>query len=69
MKLGKLEEKLHVSVVEASIPLLLGKPDLKRFGFVIDFEDETVFITRTHEPFPLETTVNGHLALPVGENI
>ena len=70
VKLGKLEEKLHVSVVEASIPLLLGKPDLKRFGFVIDFEDETVFITRTHELFPLETTVNGHLALPLaGENI
>ena len=70
IKLGKLESTLYVSVVNACIPLLLGKPDLKRFGFVIDFEKETVFLTRTHEVFPLETTVKGHLALPlVGENI
>ena len=41
-KLGRLNTNLHVSVVEASIPLLLGKPDLKRFGFIIDFETETV---------------------------
>ena len=70
IKLGSLEAKLHVSLVDASIPLLLGKPDLKQFGFIINFEEETVFTTRTHEIFPLETTVNGHLALPItNENI
>ena len=30
IKLGKLETELHVSIVKASIPLLIGKPDLKR---------------------------------------
>ena len=67
IKLGKLESHLPVSVVEASIPLLLGKPDLKKFGFVINFEDETVFTTKTFETFPLETTFKGHLALPIKE--
>ena len=65
IKMGKLESQLHVSVVEASIPLLIGKPDLKKFGFIINFEDETVFTTRTFEMFPLETTVKGHLAIPI----
>ena len=67
IKLGKLESYLDVSVVDASIPLLLGKPDLKRLGFVINFEDETVYTTKTHEMFPLETTFKGHLALPLVE--
>ena len=67
IKLGKLESHLPVSVVEASIPLLLGKPDLKKFGFIINFEDETVFTTKTFETFPLETTFKGHLALPIKE--
>ena len=55
------------SIVNASIPLLIGKPDPKRFGFVINFEDETVFITSTFEVFALETTIKGHLALPLRE--
>ena len=67
IRLGKIEEKIHVSIVDASIPLLLGKPELKRFGFVIDFEEETVFISKTHEIIPLETTMSGHLALPLAE--
>ena len=67
LKLGKLETNLYVSVVEASIPLLLGKPDLKRFGFTINFEEETVFISKTFEIFALETTLGGHLALPIKE--
>ena len=65
LKLGKLESRIPVYVVDASIPLLIGKPDLKRLGFIINFEDETVFTTRTFETFPLETTLKGHLALPI----
>ena len=67
IKLGKLDSHLNVSVVDASIPLLLGKPDLKRLGFVINFEDDTVYTTKTHELFPLETTFKGHLALSLVE--
>ena len=67
IKLGQLETQLFVSVVDASIPLLIGKPDLKKLGFIINFENETVFTTRTFETFPLETTVKGHLALPIKE--
>ena len=66
-KLGRLNINLHVSIVEASIPLLLGKPDLKRFGFIMDFETDTIFISKTFETFGLETTVTGHLALPIKE--
>ena len=67
IRLGKLISSINVSVVDASVPLLLGKPDLKRFGFVINFEEETVYISRTHEIFPLETTHKGHLALSLVE--
>ena len=53
IKLGRLEEKLYISVVNAAIPLLIGKPDLKRFGFVIDFEEETVFTSSLAPNLPL----------------
>ena len=67
LRLGKLDTELCVSLVDASIPLLVGKSDLKRLGFIINFEEETVFITKTFETFPLETTIKGHLALPITE--
>ena len=64
-KLGQLESILHVSVVDANIPLLLGRPDLKKLGLVINFKNDTVFTTRTLEIFDLEKTTKGHLALPI----
>ena len=67
LKLGKLETFLNISLVDASIPLLVGKADLKRLGFVVNFEEETVFVTKTFETFALETTLKGHLALPIKE--
>ena len=66
-RLGKMESKLYISIVNAKIPLLIGKSDLKKFGFIINFEDKTVFTTRTFKTYPLETTKKGHLALPIVE--
>ena len=43
IKLGQLESFLHVSVVDANIPLLLGRPDLKKLCLIINFENDTVF--------------------------
>ena len=65
LKLGKLETFIYVSLVDAPIPLLLGRQDFKRLGFTLDFEEETVFISRTSEMFPLEVNIQGHLALPI----
>ena len=36
-KLGQLKSTLHISVVDANIPLLLGRPDLKKLGLVINY--------------------------------
>ena len=66
-KMGSLESVLHVSVVDANIPLLLGRPDLKKLGLVINFENDSVFTTKTLETFSLEKTSKGHLALPIFE--
>ena len=59
-----MKSVLHISVVEARIPLLLGRPDLKKLGFVVDFDNQTVHCKRTKETFELEETWRGHLALP-----
>ena len=67
LKLGSLETFILVSVVDAPIPLLLGRHDFRRLGFTINFETETVFVSRSYEAFPLETTVQGHLALPLAD--
>ena len=56
-----------MSIVDVSIPLLIGNADLKRLGFIIKFEDETVFTIKTFQIFPLEITFKGQLALPLKE--
>ena len=65
LQLGKLQTFIIVSIVEAPIPLLLGRQDFKRLGFTINFEAETVFVSKYSEIFALETTLQNHLALPL----
>ena len=64
LNIGKLESTLHVCVVDANIPLLLGRPDMKKLGFIVDFEKDTVKTSITYEVFVLDKTEKSHLALP-----
>ena len=63
--LGKLKENVKVSLIDANVPLLLGRPDMERLGFVVDFKKRTLKIKDTGETFSLKRTVQGHLALPI----
>ena len=47
IKLGKLSDKVHFSVVDANIPFLLGRPEMKRLGFVVDYDNNSVKIKKT----------------------
>ena len=67
LQLGRLETFIKVSVVNAPIPLLLGRKDFKRLGLTINFETETVFVSKFSEIFSLETTLQNHLALPLAD--
>ena len=64
INLGKLDSCIHVSIIKADIPLLLGLEDMQKLGFVIDTDKKTIFTKRTRETFQLEVTENNHLALP-----
>ena len=64
IKIGKLKSFLHVSVVSANIPLLLGRPDMKKLKFTVNFEKDTVYTAITGETFHLEKTKTNLLTLP-----
>ena len=65
IKLGKLTTELHVSVVDANIPLLIRNPGMKKLGLTINFEKDKVYTSRTGETFDLGKNEKGHLTLPV----
>ena len=58
-KLGKLSTILHISIVNANVPLLIGLPDLKKMEIEIDFKKETLKCNQTGETFQLEKTHSG----------
>ena len=58
---------ITTDIVDSDIPLLLSKPDMKRFGVKLDLENDTanIFGKRVE----LETTSSGHYCLPLKECI
>ena len=56
LTIGHLESQLHISVIDATIPLLLGRSDMEKLGFIVDFEKNIVKTSRTNETFALEKT-------------
>ena len=55
--------KIMADVVDREIPLLISKPEMKKRGFRINFEDDTVEVgNMKHE---LMTTKSGHFKIPL----
>merc|ERR1711954_346786 len=54
IKRGNLESKLHVSILDVDIPLLMSKDDMKKLKLMIDCEKECVHTGWTDETFDLE---------------
>ena len=61
IKRGKLESKLHVSILDADIPLLLSKDDMAKLKLTINCEKETVHTGWTDETFDLERDERNNL--------
>lgn len=56
---------ITTDVVESDIPLLLSKPDMKRFEMKLDLENDTANIFG--KKIVLDTTSSGHYCLPLRE--
>ena len=56
---------IQTDVVDSDIPLLLSKPDMKRFGLQINMENDTAKIS--DEIVDLGTTPSGHYFIPIKE--
>ena len=56
---------ITTDVVDSDIPLLLSKPDMKRFGVKLDLETDTANIFG--KKIELETTSSGHYCVPLRE--
>ena len=52
-------------VINSDIPLLLGKPDMKRLGFKLNMMDDTLEINGNK--IELDTTSSGHYYIPLQE--
>ena len=56
-----------MALIDANIPLLFSKKQLKKWESEINFKDNTLTIGKTNEKFRLKETKGGHLALPLSK--
>ena len=63
VEIGNLKEKIKISVVDASIPLLLGLDYQKKWRMVIYLGQQEILIRKSREKFK-EKEVN-HRTLPI----
>ena len=56
---------IQTDAVDSDIPLLLSKPDMKRFGLQINMENDTAKIF--DKIVDLGTTPSGHYFIPIKE--
>ncbi|PIK40870.1 hypothetical protein BSL78_22300 [Apostichopus japonicus] len=56
---------ITTDVVDSDIPLLLGKPDMKRLGFKLNMMDDTLEVNG--KKIDLDTTSSGHYYIPLKE--
>ena len=68
-KIGKLEEKIEVSIVDANIPMLLSKKKLREWGAQIDFSENKMYLKKTRETIQLNEVTQGHLTYPMAKNV
>ncbi len=59
--IGETQCVIHTEVVESEIPLLLGKPSLKRAGTVLDLPNDKA--TMFQKPVILDLTSTGHYCI------
>ena len=64
MNIGKLSEKIKVSVVDADIPLLLGLDYQTKWGMVMDIGRKKNFIRKSNEKFKMNDS-SSHWMLPI----
>ena len=62
---GGLLTTIKTEVVNYDIPLLLSKPDMKRMGFKINLENDTLEVNGQF--IDLDTTSSGHYFIPLKE--
>ena len=65
--IGKRKVNLEVDVVECDIPLLIGKPSMRRLKMVIDFMNNEV--TALGQRIQLRTTKSGHCCIPLSHYV
>ena len=62
-KIGDINCKIRTDVVESNIPLLLGKPSMKKAGVSIDFRTDSV--TAFDQSLQLLKSKSGHYVIPI----
>ena len=65
--IGKLKEKIKVSVVDADIPLLLGIDYQEKWGMMIDMGNKEINIRKSQEKFKIKNNLK-HWTLPIQNN-
>ena len=63
--IGGLETTVRTDVVDSDIPLLLSKADMKRMGFKLNMENDTLEVNG--RSIELESTSSGHYYIPLKE--
>ena len=65
VEIGRMKTKIWTSVIDANIPLLLGLDYLKKWGVVIDIENESLFIRKCDQSFKINSRLSNHWKLQI----
>ena len=66
IKLGDLQDKVKVSVVDTDVPLLLGLDYQKLWGMIIDVGESKIHIRKSNQSFKIDPQ-STHWRLPIQE--
>lgn len=67
VKIGKLEEKMEVHIVDANVPFLFSGKQLERWDAEMKFRDKKMKFGVTGETHDIIKTKSGHYALPLND--
>ena len=68
VKIGTVEHVMEVAVVNAEIPLLIGRDEMEKMDIVLHLKKREAYLGKSKETVKLEVTNSGHLGIQIAHN-
>ena len=68
LKVGKLNHMMEVALVDAEIPLLIGRDEMEKLDILLRLKKREAYLGKSKETVKLEITDSGHLGIQIAHN-